>query len=75
MAPEKPIARVRTVDPQADDRWDAFVREHPRGRVYQLAAWAEILAAPFRATPRFLALVEGDRLRGVFPLMRTRGFR
>ena len=42
--------------------------------VYQLGAWAEILAGAYRFEPRYLALEdEGGALRGVMPLLHKKG--
>jgi hypothetical protein len=57
-----------------DPRWDAYVRAHPRGTIYQLGAWARVLGEAYRFEPRYLALEgDGDRLHGVLPLLYKNG--
>jgi hypothetical protein len=65
---------VAPIDPVADPRWDAFVREHPDAGPYHLGAWAQILRAAYGFKPAYLALesAAGDLVGGL-PLMRTRG--
>ena len=57
------------IDP-ADPRWDAYVRAHPRGTLYQLGAWARILGEAYRFTPRYLAAAGAQgEITGVLPLL------
>jgi Acetyltransferase (GNAT) domain len=56
------------------ERWDAFVRGHPRGTAHHLSAWAEILRRAYGFEPVYLALNdESGELRGVMPLVRGNG--
>lgn len=64
---------VREVDPLADPRWDAYVRNHGAATAYHLGAWAAILRGAYGFRPRYLALEEDGRLRGVLPLMGKKG--
>jgi len=65
---------VVPIDPVADPRWDALVREHPEAGPYHLGAWAEILRTAYRDEPAYLALQSPDgELVGGLPLMHTRG--
>jgi hypothetical protein len=64
---------VWEVDAMADGRWDAYVRAHPRGSAYHLAAWAGIARGAYGFRPCYLALGEDDALRGVLPLFYGRG--
>ena len=61
------------MDPTSDARWDAYVRAHPRGSVYHLAAWAPILERAYGFRPRYLALERDGALTGVLPLFRKKG--
>ena len=66
--------RTIPVDPQADPRYDAYVRAHPRATVYQLGAWAGILGECYRFEARYLALTdERGELHGVLPLLYKKG--
>ena len=42
---------VVPIDPVADPRWDAFVREHSDAGSYLLGAWSEILRSAYRDSP------------------------
>ena len=71
-----PVAEpsVVEVDPLVDGRWDRFVSEHPHGLVYHHSAWLEALAREYAQPLVGLACVDADgSLRGVLPLIRTRG--
>ena len=61
------------IDPLTDPRWDAYVREHPRGSVYHLGAWARILERAYGFHPCYLALEQDGSLAGVLPLFRKKG--
>lgn len=62
------------VDPWKDPRWEAFVLRHPRATVYHHPAWLGALRREYRQSGLFLACEDGDgTLRGVFPLLYTRG--
>lgn len=66
--------RVERIDPEADSRWDAYVRDHRDATAYHLAAWAAILRHAYRFEPRYHALLdETDAIRGVMPLVHKRG--
>jgi hypothetical protein len=66
------MATVTPID-ATDGRWDRYVRGHERAGVYHLGAWPRILRAAYGFRPSCLALEEGGELRGVLPLMRSRG--
>lgn len=67
-------ATVLREGPQDEERWDRFVRGHPGGTVYHLAAWSEILGRSYRFRSRYLKLESGEgELRGVMPLTGRRG--
>lgn len=48
--------------------WNAFVRAHPEGSVYHLAAWRDVLEGAFGHRPRYLLVERAGELRGVLPL-------
>jgi Acetyltransferase (GNAT) domain len=69
-----PRARVVSIDPATDVRWDSFVDAFPGASAYHLAAWARILKDAYRCEPEYLALeASPERIEGVLPLMRTWG--
>jgi CelD/BcsL family acetyltransferase involved in cellulose biosynthesis len=61
------------LDPTSDARWDAYVGAHPQATIYHLGAWSQILSRSYGFRPRYLALAEGESLRGVLPLFRKKG--
>jgi CelD/BcsL family acetyltransferase involved in cellulose biosynthesis len=67
-------ARVVTIEPRHDGRWEQFVTAHPQALVYHLPAWLRVLRRAFSYPDTILA-VEGEdgRLRGVLPLLHKRG--
>ena len=70
---DTPAPQILELDPLADARWDAYVRGHPQGSVYHLAAWAPNLERAYGFRPRYLGLAAGDSLTGVLPLFRKKG--
>ena len=64
---------TQETDPLADPRWDVYVRAHPAGSVYHLAAWAQILERSYGFSPRYLSISHEDSLVGVLPLFRKKG--
>lgn len=71
LSPDLIIAEL---DPGKDSRWEAFVLRHPEATVYHHPAWLGALEREYRQETLFLACAEPDgTLRGIFPLMYTRG--
>jgi CelD/BcsL family acetyltransferase involved in cellulose biosynthesis len=62
------------VDPAPGADWDEFVRDHPHGTAYHLAAWAEVLRSAYRFRPLYLTLKgPTGRLEGAMPLVYGNG--
>lgn len=69
-----PELMVAEIDPWKDSRWEAFVLRHPEATVYHHPAWLAALQREYRQETLYLACAEPDgTLRGIFPLMYTRG--
>jgi hypothetical protein len=64
---------TQELDPRTDPRWDAYVRAHPRGSVYHLGAWAEILQRSYGFRPCYLGALRDGALAGVLPLFWKKG--
>ena len=57
-----------------DDRWGAFVGAHPEGLVYHLPVWLKALAHEHERQHLCLGFQDSSgQLRGVLPLLATRG--
>src|SRR6476620_6370209 len=68
------LLRVVKVDPQADERWEPFVAAHPEGTIYHHPVWLQVLEKTYGYRPACLLCEDIDgRVRGVFPLLETRG--
>lgn len=52
--------------------WDAFVRAQAGWTHFHLAGWREVMSTALGHECPYLAAWEGDRLRGVLPLVRVR---
>jgi CelD/BcsL family acetyltransferase involved in cellulose biosynthesis len=67
--------RVEAIDPTvARDDWDRYVERHAGGLVYHHSGWLRALRREYGQAPIGLTLVDpAGRLRGVLPLMATRG--
>jgi hypothetical protein len=62
------------VDPWKDPRWETFVLGHPDATIYHHPAWLKVLQREYRQRSLFLACEDPEgTLRGVFPLLYTRG--
>jgi CelD/BcsL family acetyltransferase involved in cellulose biosynthesis len=69
-----PGLTVREIDPWKDPRWEAFVLGHPEATVYHHPAWLSALHREYGQRTLFLSCEDADgSLRGVFPLLYTRG--
>lgn len=63
-----------TLDPDRDARWASWVRSREDGVVFQHPAWMQVLRRAYGYPPICLALEDAaGRLRGVLPLVSTRG--
>jgi CelD/BcsL family acetyltransferase involved in cellulose biosynthesis len=69
-----PELRVVKLDPSADSRWDEYVARHPDGVVFHHSDWLRVLEREY-GQPVVALGAEDDakQLRGILPLMRTRG--
>ncbi len=68
------MVRVVDIDPHTDRRWEAFVKNHPEALVYHHPAWLTVLQRAYGYTVHALACEDGEsRLRGVLPLVKSRG--
>ncbi|MCW3001106.1 MAG: hypothetical protein JWQ20_404, partial [Conexibacter sp.] len=68
------MPRVVAVDPSSDPRWDTYVTSHPDAVVFQHSAYLRALAREYGRPVLGLACEDaGGGLRGVLPLMWTRG--
>lgn len=65
---------VEAVDPTAGDGWDRYVERHPDGLVYHHSGWLRCLRREYDQALIGLTAVDArGELRGVLPLMTTRG--
>lgn len=72
--PAGAVLRVVRIDPLVDPRWAAFVAAHPEGTIYHHPAWLRALAAEYGQPAAHLACEDAEgRLRGILPLLQTRG--
>jgi len=72
-----PAQRSAVVTPQVvlfdhPARWNAYVASHPRGTFYHRFEWLPLVARVFRHRILPLAMVSGERVIGVFPLVHIR---
>ena len=69
-----PRLRLRLIDPDVDGRWDQYVESHPDGLVFHHSAWLRALQREYGRRALTLAAEDvGGALRGILPLMATRG--
>src|SRR5438128_7661442 len=66
--------RVVLVDLRTDTRWEAFLAGHPDAVIYQHPGWIRALEKEYGHECVALACEDpGGQLRGILPLMATRG--
>lgn len=66
--------RLVVVDPDADPRWDEYVRANAHGSIYHHSGWLRALRREYEQPLLGLALEDAHgALRGVLPLMPTKG--
>ncbi len=69
-----PEITIREIDPWDDPRWETFVLHHPGATIYHHPAWLGALRREYPQSGLFLACEDPEgALRGVFPLLYTRG--
>lgn len=67
------VGEVVRIEP-GDPRWNRYAERHKRAYAYHLSEWSAVLGGAYGGTPRYLASVDGGgELRGVLPLMETKG--
>ena len=75
-APEAlaPALRISERDPCRDRGWERFVRSHPDALIYHHPAWMRVLLSEYPRPSVGLVCEDHDgRVRGVLPLIKTRG--
>jgi hypothetical protein len=66
--------RVVEIDFLSDDRWQSFVDTHPEGLIYHHSLWLRALQGEYGQKSMALACEDHTgRIRGLMPLLRTRG--
>ncbi len=56
------------VTPQAPTGWDEFVASHPKGKIYHLSQWNNIVTDTFGHKVFYITLYENDNIVGVLPV-------
>lgn len=52
--------------------WDDFVLNHPQGSLFHLTSWKRVIEKTFGHKSEYVAAVEGDDIRGIFPVFEIR---
>lgn len=74
--PEAPVSTLRIAerDPCRDSGWERFISSHPDALIYHHPAWFRVLLSEYRRPSVGLVCEDADgRVRGVLPLIETRG--
>jgi hypothetical protein len=58
-----------TINPVADDHWDALLATHSKGSVFHTSAWARVLHDTYGHQPTYFCNVNDGVLRGLLPVM------
>jgi Acetyltransferase (GNAT) domain len=74
MSSERASTSIVEIDFESDPRWDSFVAHQSDGLVYHHSRWLTALEREYGQRPLALACQDArDALRGVLPLMYTKG--
>lgn len=60
---------VRTLEPDAETAWDAFVRDCPDAGFFHLSGWKRVIEQSFGHRCHYLYAASGGAVRGVLPLV------
>jgi len=63
------VLELRDQDTEA---WDEYVYDSPQASVFHLVGWKDVMQDTFGLRPRYLFAQEGDRIRGVLPLLQIK---
>jgi FemAB-related protein (PEP-CTERM system-associated) len=63
------MLELSLLTPAARVRWDDFVANDPRGTIFHLAAWADVMTRAYGHKPHFVIARDGGEVRGVLPLV------
>lgn len=63
--------KVRRLKPEAEPLWEQYVAGHPQGTLFHRLVWRDAVSQSFGHESQYLTAWRGDRLVGVFPLMRV----
>ncbi len=64
-----------TVSHTPPSGWDAFVQQHPEGKIYHLSAWNELIWETFGHDPYYVVFRENDdQIVGVLPITHFKSF-
>ena len=60
------------LDEASAPAWDAFVKAHPHGTFFHLAAWRNVIARAFQHRPSYVFATQDGAVTGVLPIVRVR---
>jgi FemAB-related protein (PEP-CTERM system-associated) len=63
---------LRSLDEAGAPAWDAFVRTHPDGTFFHLAAWRHVIERAFRHRTRYVLAERDGAITGILPLAQVR---
>jgi CelD/BcsL family acetyltransferase involved in cellulose biosynthesis len=63
---------IETLNPIDHDRWDQMLISNDGYTFFHTAAWAKVLSETYQYRPVYFALLDGDRLLGLVPMMEVR---
>jgi CelD/BcsL family acetyltransferase involved in cellulose biosynthesis len=63
------LAALHIVDPTTHAGWDGLLEAHSDATFFHSAAWAKTLVTAYRFQCRYIAALEGGKMRALLPLM------
>ena len=58
-----------TIDPRADESWDASIAKHPDATIFHTGAWANVLCDTYQQTPHYFRFHVNGEAKVLLPLM------
>ena len=52
--------QIKIINPISDKKWDEFVKEHPKGTIFHLSNWAEVIYSTYHFKPYYLIMEDNS---------------
>ncbi len=63
---------IQIVNPVTFEGWDDLLLSRPQATIFHSSAWARVLSESYRYTPFYFAVMDGNRLSALLPVMEVK---